>query len=195
MQRSKEEIIRFIQSVFPVADTLAEELVAPFTERVVFKNDFLLAEGQLSDEYFFLQEGFMRAFTFDIDANEVTTGFYSNNQVVFEIASFFQRTLSSESIQALTNCRGWSISFEELNKLFHMYPEFREFGRGILVRNLVFLKQRMLSMINETAEQRYARLIKNNPEIFQNASLKHIASYLGITDTSLSRIRKEFSKR
>lgn len=53
----------------------------------------------------------------------------------------------------------------------------------------------MLSMITETAEQRYDTLLQNNPEIFQHAALKHIASYLGITDTSLSRIRKEFSKK
>jgi hypothetical protein len=53
----------------------------------------------------------------------------------------------------------------------------------------------MLAMITETAEQRYDTLLKANPEIFQHAALKHIASYLGITDTSLSRIRKEYGKR
>ena len=53
----------------------------------------------------------------------------------------------------------------------------------------------MLSMITETAEQRYDTLLKTYPEIFQQAALKHIASYLGITDTSLSRIRKEYTKK
>jgi hypothetical protein len=53
----------------------------------------------------------------------------------------------------------------------------------------------MLSMLQETAEQRYGDLLNSNPEILQNATLKHIASYLGITDTSLSRIRKEFTKK
>jgi len=53
----------------------------------------------------------------------------------------------------------------------------------------------MLSMITETAEQRYDTLLKANPEIFKHAALKHIASYLGITDTSLSRIRKEYAKK
>jgi CRP-like cAMP-binding protein len=52
----------------------------------------------------------------------------------------------------------------------------------------------MLSNLHETAEQRYKKLITSSPEIFQHASLKHIASYLGVTDTSLSRIRKEFAK-
>jgi len=82
-----------------------------------------------------------------------------------------------------------------LNKLFHELYEFREFGRHILVKGFAALKSRMLSMITETAEERYAGLLKTNPEIFQHAPLKTIASYLGITDTSLSRIRKEFSKK
>jgi hypothetical protein len=74
-------------------------------------------------------------------------------------------------------------------------PEFREFGRTILVNAYAQLKQRMLAMIQETAEQRYAYLLQTNPDIFQHAPLKNIATYLGITDTSLSRIRKEFSKK
>ena len=74
-------------------------------------------------------------------------------------------------------------------------PEFRDFGRSILVKGFSSLKVRMLSMITETAEQRYDTLLKTNPEIFQHAALKHIATYLGITDTSLSRIRKEYTKK
>ncbi|MEO6631596.1 MAG: Crp/Fnr family transcriptional regulator, partial [Mucilaginibacter sp.] len=116
-------------------------------------------------------------------------------QIVFEVSSFFNRTRSKENIQALTDCEGWFISFEQLNNLFHDLPEFREFGRGVLVKAFAALKNRTLMMITETAEERYAFLLKTNPEIFQHAPLKNIASYLGITDTSLSRIRKEFSKK
>jgi len=73
--------------------------------------------------------------------------------------------------------------------------DFRDFGRSILVKGFSSLKIRMLSMITETAEQRYDTLLKTNPEIFQQAALKYIASFLGITDTSLSRIRKEYAKK
>ncbi|MEZ0131521.1 Crp/Fnr family transcriptional regulator, partial [Flavobacterium sp. LBUM151] len=96
---------------------------------------------------------------------------------------------------ALTDSVGWYITYEQLNSLFHSLPEFREFGRSILVKGFSELKTRMLSMITETAEERYSYLLKSNPEIFQQASLKNIASFLGITDTSLSRIRKEISKK
>jgi hypothetical protein len=87
------------------------------------------------------------------------------------------------------------INYEQLNHLFHTIPEFREFGRWVLVNGFTAFKLRTLSMITETAEQRYVSLLQSHPEVFQHAPLKYIASYLGITDTSLSRIRKEFSRK
>jgi len=142
-----------------------------------------------------VEKGFMRSYSFDPDGNEVTTAFHNNGYPVFEVASFFNRSPSKENIQALIDCQGWTITYEQLNMLFHSVTEFREFGRSILVKGFASLKMRMLSMITETAEERYSSLLKSTPEIFQYAPLKQIASYLGITDTSLSRIRKEMMKK
>lgn len=192
---TKEKLILFLQNTGLVTAQKAEEISNHFTGRVICKNDFFLKEGRVCNEYFFLEKGFMRAFVFDTDGNDVTTNFYTGTQVVFEVSSFFNRTISRENIQALTDCEGWLISYEQLNMLFHTLHEFREFGRHILVKGFASLKIRMLSMITETAEERYITLLKNNPEIFQYAPLKNIASYLGVTDTSLSRIRREFSKK
>lgn len=175
--------------------TTATEVSAIFSFKEIERNNYLLKEGKVSDEYFFLEQGFMRAFAHDTDANDISTNFYGERQVVFEVSSFFNRTPSKENIQAITDCSGWSITYEQLNNLFHSLPEFRDFGRSILVKGFSSLKVRMLSMITETAEQRYDTLLKTNPEIFQHAALKHIATYLGITDTSLSRIRKEYTKK
>jgi CRP-like cAMP-binding protein len=155
----------------------------------------LLRERQVSNEYLFLEHGFIRAFAHDVDGNEVTTHFYMPGQVVFEVTSFFNRVPSKENIQALTDCSGWFITYDQLNHFFHALPEFREFGRSILVKGFAALKTRMLSMITETAEERYAYLLQTAPELFQVVPLKYIASYLGITDTSLSRIRKEFAAK
>ena len=116
-------------------------------------------------------------------------------QVTFEVSSFFDRTVSKENIQCLTDCKGWQLNYEQLNGLFHTLPKFRTFGRALLVQGFTTLKTRMLSMITEPAEERYLQILKTNPEIFRHAPLKHIASYLGITDTSLSRIRKESMKK
>lgn len=187
---TKEKLALFLQSNGLISPTQAREIVEPFAARSLGKGDFLLQAGKVSDDYFFLDSGFMRAFAYDTDGNDVTTGFYSSGQVVFEVASFFNRTPSAEYIQALTDCSGWCISHRQLNALFHERMEFREFGRSLLVRGFAALKGRMLAMITEPAAARYASLLKASPEILQHAPLKNVASYLGITDTSLSRIRK-----
>lgn len=166
-----------------------------FRKRWVARNEFFLEEDTVSDEYLFMEQGFMRAYTFDPEGNDVTTAFYGPGQVVFEVSSFFNRIPSKENIQAVTDSSGWVISFAELNQLFHESPAFREFGRSVLVKGFTGLKQRMLSMINERAEERYANLVSTRPDIFRHAQLKHIASFLGVTDTSLSRIRKELIKK
>ncbi len=191
----KESLINFIQNNLPTSRKTLDEIAEHFEEKFFAKNDYFLKEGQISNDYLFLADGFMRAFTFDMDGNEVTTYFYPKNRVVFEASSFFMRTSSTENIQAVTECKGFTITFEKLNMLFHSIPEFREFGRAMLVKEFAAYKQRTLAMINKSAEERYANLISTNKEIFQNAQLKHIASFLGMTDTSLSRIRKEFSKK
>ena len=195
MTENKEPLINFIQGYLPVSSQSLAGIAAHFESRSFTKNDYFLKEGKISNEHLFLYEGFMRAFTFDVNGNEITTYFYPKNRVVFEASSFFMRTISTENIQAVTDCKGYSITYDKLNMLFHSVPEFREFGRAMLVKEFVALKQRTLSLINKSAEERYANLINSNKEIFQYAQLKHIASYLGITDTSLSRIRKEFSKK
>jgi len=188
-------LIQFFKSSNLVSQKTAEEIAALFSPKELKKNDFLFKEGRVCNEYFFLDNGFIRAFAFDTSGNDVTTSFYSANQVVFEVSSFFNRTVSRENYQAIVDCNGWYITYDQLNHLFHAMHEFRDFGRSILVKGFSSLKSRMLSMITETAEQRYDALLKTNPEIFQHAALKHIASYLGITDTSLSRIRKEYARR
>lgn len=189
-----QALTRFIRSIFPMPLPQAEAIAAGFTEKKVRRNDLLLKAGKPCDEYGFLEDGFMRSFTHDLDGNDVTTAFYVPNQVVCELDSFFKRTPAREAIQALTDCTVWFLSFEGLQEVFHARPEFREFGRLVLVNAYAQLRERMLSTLHETAEQRYANLMNANPALFQHAPLKMIASYLGVTDTSLSRIRKSFAK-
>lgn len=195
MDTQSNLLLHFFQSTHYFSAQQATEIVQQFVEKEIARHELLLREGQVANEYFFLETGFMRAFVHDVDGKDVTTNFYTPGQVVFEVSSFFNRVPSRENIQALADCKGWYITYEQLNHLFHAIPEFREFGRSILVKGFSTLKNRTLSMISETAEKRYENLLKSNPDIFQNVPLKYIASFLGITDTSLSRIRKEFSKK
>ncbi len=192
---NRDTLINFIQSNLSAPRDIVINIANQFEEREYIKNDFFLKAGKVSNDYLFLIDGFMRAYTIDTEGNEVSTYFYPKNRVVLEVTSFFMRTASMESIQALSDCKAFHLTFDQLNNLFHTLPEFREFGRKILVKEFSAYKQRTLSLINKTAEERYTELIATNPEIFKYAQLKHIASYLGITDTSLSRIRREFSKK
>jgi CRP-like cAMP-binding protein len=191
----KKALEERLQKTGLVSASLVAEIVERFQHKVIARNELQLQVGKIADEYLYLEKGYMRSFAFSTEGDEVTTNFYLPGQMVFEVSSFFNRTRSKEGIQALTDCEGWFLTYKALNELFHGFPEFREFGRSMLVKGFADLKIRMLSMITESAEERYAQLLQEQPEIFQHVSLKNIASYLGITDTSLSRIRKELSKR
>jgi CRP-like cAMP-binding protein len=190
---SKQLLVDFFQknSCMPLQTIM--NITDHFEERKFSKNEFFLKEGKVCD-FLYLAEGLMRAYTFDLEGNQVTTNLYAKNRQVFDHASYFLQTASEENIQAITDCLGYSITFEKMNILFHSIPEYREYGRGMLVKELVSYKKRTLSMINKTAEQRYEDLIQDNKELFQFVQLKHIASYLGVTNSSLSRIRRELSK-
>ena len=186
----QEHLLRFLQSTGRITATQAGEIAGGFVAKTLRRHEFLLEAGQVSDDYLFLDQGCLRAFAYDPQGHDITTGFHVSGQVVFEVSSFFTRTPSAEYIQALTDCTGWCLNFEQLNALFHARSEFREFGRALLVRGFAALKTRMLATITEPAAARYNRLLRASPELFQHVPLKFVASYLGITDTSLSRIRK-----
>lgn len=194
MQPNKNKLMDFIRGIYAMPADKAANIVEYFNEKSFKRNDLLLKEGRVCNQYYFLCEGFMRAWTTDLSGRDVTTAFYPAVNVVCELFSFFKRVPSRENIEALTACSCLYITYEGLQDAFHTMPEFREFGRAILVNSYVSLKQRMLSGLHETGEQRYKNLISSAPEVFQYASLKNIASYLGVTDTSLSRIRKEFAR-
>ena len=87
------------------------------------------------------------------------------------------------------------MTYDDVQTQFHSIPEFREWGRMMLINGNALLQDRMFGMIQLTAEQRYAQLMETQPEIFQHVPLKMIASYLGVTDSSLSRIRKSFAQK
>ncbi|KOY84425.1 Crp/Fnr family transcriptional regulator [bacterium 336/3] len=193
----KSALINFIKTNIPnvaIDEQSLQIIVDQFEEKIFQKDDYLLKEGKTS-RYFFLSEGFLRVFTFDTEGNEVTTYFYSQNRVVFDAASFFLKLPSSENIQAMTECKVYITNFEKLNQLFHSVAAFREFGRQMIVQEFVAYKQRTLAMINQSAEKRYLKLIETNKDVFQFAHLNHIASYLGISERTLNRIRQNFTKK
>ncbi|MBA5629855.1 Crp/Fnr family transcriptional regulator [Moheibacter lacus] len=157
----------------------------------VSKNEFLLREGEVLNSYYVLESGLVRAFVHDFDNNEITTEFFVKNEIVIVPSSLFQRIPSKENLQAVTNAVLWKIEFDDFEKLFDQIEGFKDWGRLWFTFQLFSNKQRSLDMITETATNRYLKLMKEKPSIVKSAPLKQIASYLGITDSSLSRIRRE----
>ena len=194
---TKEPLLSFIRSNtpnVPVQEQALFTIADQFELRLFKKGDYLLEIGKVS-EYIFLAEGFLRTFTFDENGEEVTTYFYHRDRMVYDAASFFLSIPSTENIQAITDGMAFITKFSQLNQLFHTVPEFREFGRQMLVKEFVAYKQRTLAMINKAAEERYVDLLETNREIFQHAPLRQIASYLGISERTLNRIRSEGVKK
>lgn len=189
--------LHFLTHVFkPSQFTAAElEIITSSFRQVRFsKHEFLLSEGRTANDYWFVESGFVRSYAVDPEGNDISTGFYTVGDIVIDWPSFFMRTPTRENIQALTDCVCWQLDFDTFQQLFHSIEAFREQGRSNLVGSYFALKNRNISMIADQAKERYKRLVKEKPLIVQNVSLKQIATYLGITDTSLSRIRKEIAE-
>ncbi len=190
-----EKLINYFQKVLPMPLEKAELIASTFHYKHVQKGTFLIEEGKICSTSHFIAEGCARIYTYDMNGNDITTMIFSNIIFANDFHSFFKRIPATENLVTMSDCETFYLSFEELQTNFHTIPEFREFGRMMLINGSVILKQRMLSMIKQTGEQRYSNLMETHPEIFQHIPLKNIATYLGVTDSSLSRIRRDFMKK
>ncbi len=183
----------FLTTIFNEQNFKKEDLdnILSQYQRVEFtKNDYFIKEDTTSNFYYFMESGFARSYVIDLEGNDISTKFFSTTDIVIDWHSYFLKTKCRENIQAITPCVAWKITFENFMKLFNI-EAFREVGRTRLVNNYFELKNHSVSIIADPAKDRYLNLLKAKPDIVQNVPLKQIATYLGITDTSLSRIRKE----
>ena len=183
----------FLTSIFNEQNFKKEDLdnILSQYQRVEFtKNDYFIKEDTTANFYYFMESGFARSYVIDLEGNDISTKFFSTTDIVIDWHSYFLKTKCRENIQAITSCVAWKITFENFMKLFSI-EAFREVGRTRLVNNYFELKNHSVSIIADPAKDRYLNLLKAKPDIVQNVPLKQIATYLGITDTSLSRIRKE----
>ncbi len=168
-----------------------QEIVSLHKKIILPKNDFLLQEGKTANAYYLVEKGLVRFYVHDFNGNEITTQFICENEIVNEVSSLFQRIPSVQNIQAVTDAVVWKIDFNDFQHLYHTLESVREWGREWMSAQLFQLQQRSIEMITQSASSRYLHLMEHRPQIVQQAPLKQIASYLGIADTSLSRIRKE----
>lgn len=184
-------ILESVYRTFSLTDEELSQIMSEHDKISVAKGDYLLREGAVSNEYYIVEEGLLRSYAIDYQGDERTVDFFATGDVAIEVLSLFQRVPTVENIVAVTDCTLWRIDFMKFQQLFHTIPNFMEWGRAWMSGNLFYQKQRSISLITQSATDRYLALLKEKPMILQHAPLKYIASYLGVTDTSLSRIRKE----
>lgn len=189
---SKDFLARiFTTEHFSVEDQ--EAIISGFKKVTFDKNEYLLKEGRIENHYWFIESGFVRSYIVDSSGNDLTTEFYTTNNIVIDWPAFLLRSPAQENIQALSVCTCWQLDYDAFQQLFHGIQTFREHGRTRLVNGYQSLKRQRISIIADNARERYIRLLAEKPQIIQSVPLKHIATFLGITDTSLSRIRKEIA--
>ena len=191
---AKRILNNYFHSLFPIEKEIVQNITKTFKHFQLDKNNILLAKNNISTKTYFLEHGYMRSYILNEDNEEITTNIYTAPCFVNDFLSFFKQQPTKETYQTLSDCSFWETSLENVQTNFHNLPEFREFSRLLFVINYSKLNDRMIEMASQKAETRYLNLLKQNPHIFQNVSLKIIASYLGVTDSSLSRIRKNVSK-
>lgn len=191
---SKLNLNNYFHSLFPIDHQIVQKITETFCDFSLNKNKILINKETISTKTYFLEKGFMRSYILNKDNQEVTTTIYSAPCFVNDFLSFFTQQPAKEIYQTLTDCVFWETSLEHVQSNFHTIPEFREFSRLLFVINHSKLNDRLIDMVSKKAETRYLNLLKQQPSIFQHVPLKIIASYLGITDSTLSRIRKEVSR-
>lgn len=153
------------------------------------KNDFLITEGKICQSIYFLEKGCLRGY-YNLDGKEVSYWFAFENNFVTSFFSFITRKPSVECIQLMEDCTLWSIAHEDLQKLYRKHADIERLGRIMTERYYVMLEERFVSNHFKEAKERYENLIMHSPHILQRVPLGYIASYLGISQETLSRIRR-----
>lgn len=161
---------------------------------MVFSVDYpkgvLLAEqGKPCRYIYFIEKGVMRGF-YHRGEKDITTWFAYEQDVVTSMSSFVTQHPAVENIEVLESASVKGISYDHLQELYRRFPEFNIVGRLLSERYYVELEERTLSLQNLSARERYIKLLNEQPHILQKVSLGHIASYLGMSQETLSRIRR-----
>jgi CRP-like cAMP-binding protein len=167
----------------------AEKAITEISSVVkIKKNKDLQSIGQTCKTIYFINKGIARIYYYK-DGVDITESFTFENNIIARVESLFTGKPSRKAIQVLEDSEIIAINATELFDLYDTYPEIERLFRKIFETGYVETVNRMEAIQFHTAEERYSSLIKEQPKLLQRVPLKHIASYLGITQVTLSRIR------
>jgi CRP-like cAMP-binding protein len=154
------------------------------------KNELLLTEGKTCRYLYFLQQGALRGF-YTLEGKEITHWFAFENDFFTSFHSFITQQPSVENLQFIEGSVVWTISKDKLNGLFDKHHEIEKLVRIAYEKYYIRLEERFINAQFKTATERYMELLKLSPHILNRVSLGYIASYLGISQETLSRIRSK----
>ena len=190
-----KELIKKIKSTIQLS-LEAEEYLSSISKKKTFsKGAVLIRQGQNVSKIYFVTDGCLRSYCIDKNGKEHTLQFAIKNWWISDYIAIHNNESATLTVECLKESSVIEFNAKELDGILTLFPEYEPFQRNILERHVVSLHKRILNQLQLTASERYDLFLEQYPDIEQYARNYHIASYLGITQESLSRIRVEKAKK
>lgn len=184
-----EKLKNCILSQIVIEKKSMDTILSVFEPLEIVKGDFFLKSGRICRQMAFIESGYMRMY--DIaDGKEITLWIGSSGKFITSLSSFIFQTTNNWNIQAITDCKLYVINRENHFRLNKTEPKWLEFDNMLLAHSFALLEKNMFAQLHTTAKQRFISLLGEEPDLFKNVPLQYIASMLGITPESLSRLRR-----
>lgn len=184
----------FLKNISSITDNEFGNTLSYFSEQNVQKGDFFVKQDKVCRHIAFILKGTLRTYYINDKAEEITSCFCTENNLTTSYKSFILQKPSNLILQAIEDTQLLVIDYENLQKLYAKSIVWQTIGRAVAEREYIIMEQYASILNNETAKEKYLRLLKEQPNVLQKANIEDIASYLGVTRRTLSRIRKEISK-
>lgn len=183
-------IDEILDNIYPLPENSKLNLKSYITEVSHPKSFCLMEADKIIPHIYFIKRGIVRAYA-STPENDITFWFGSEGQTVISMRSYVEDKPGYESIELLEDCELYKLETESLRKLFNEDIHIANWGRKFAERELVKTEELIISRQFKTALERYKDLMRDKSDLLKRVQLGHIASYLGITQVSLSRIRAE----
>ena len=186
-----KDFLNYLNKINPVKEVTFEKLQKSFKPLQLNKNDFFVREGEYAQQIGFLKEGVVRAFYSNQEGKEYTKQFFVGPSLIGAYSSLLKKQPNKIAQQALTNCEVLVAEFSELEKLYDKSHDLERLGRKIAEFYFLEKEQKELEMALLDADKRYLIMRERFPTIESIIPQYYVASYLGISPTQLSRIRRK----